>query len=103
MKQLKYIICLLVLGSLILSQPVSAKLAVTYEQTIIMIDRIQDSNKIFSADGDVYEFDSSEILGKAQKLKNQQVRVLYVDMFGRKNITDMKLATEPPFSIPENN
>lgn len=94
-------IFLIVFMSFVLIQPVFAALAVSMDQKTIVINQIVDGETIIALDGSVYEILSSKVLKQVQKLKNQEVHVLYVEMGDKMILAELKLATEPLFVIPE--
>ncbi len=94
------IIYLLVICSFILTQPVVAALAPSWEQKIIVVDHLDQDGRVIALDGTVFEIRSAEMRKQALAYQKQSVHILYVNMGGKYVASELKLATEPPFVIP---
>lgn len=96
----KYTFCLAVVSLFIFTQPVYSALLASLEQKVITIDHFVDNKKIIALDGSVFEINSPKVLKNAKKFVGQQIHVLYVNMGNKFIVSDLKPATNPPFTIP---
>jgi len=94
------IICFFVVSSLFSIQPLYAALAPSWKQQVIVVDHFDRDGGIVSFDGTIFEISSAEMKKKAQGYMNKTVHILFVDMGDRYVALEMKLASEPPFSLP---